>query len=64
MDDYKNITLEADEEGIWLIDETDEGPMQMGSVSWYEVNKYLERHKREEALRELTEIAEEFGEYD
>lgn len=64
MDDYKNITLEVDEEGIWLIDETDDRPKQMGSVSWHEVLTYLERCKREEALRELVQIAEEDGWYD
>ena len=32
-----NITLDTDELGIWLINETPEGPQQMGMVSWAEV---------------------------
>jgi len=32
-----NITLDTDELGIWLINETPEGPQQMGMVSWMEV---------------------------
>jgi len=32
-----NITLDTDELGIWLINETPEGPQQMGMVSWSEV---------------------------
>ena len=34
-----NITLETDELGIWLINETPEGPQQMGMVSWKEVTR-------------------------
>jgi hypothetical protein len=29
-----NLTLDTDELGIWLIDETPEGPQQLGHISW------------------------------
>ena len=32
--DISNITLDTDEIGIWLINETPEGPQQMGLVTW------------------------------
>jgi len=34
-----NITLDTDELGIWLVDETDEGPQQMGHISWVQIAK-------------------------
>jgi hypothetical protein len=33
-DPLLNLTLDTDELGIWLIDETPEGPQQMGHISW------------------------------
>jgi len=33
------ITLDTDELGIWLINETPEGPQKMGMVSWKEVTR-------------------------
>ena len=38
------ITLDTDEIGIWLIDETPEGPQQMGLVTWAEIAKYVRRN--------------------
>ena len=32
--DIGNITLDTDEIGIWLINDTPEGPQQMGLVTW------------------------------
>ena len=32
--DIGNITLDTDEIGIWLINETPEGPQQMGLITW------------------------------
>lgn len=39
MTNYVNITLDTDEMGIWLIDETEQGPQQMGFVSWKEITR-------------------------
>ena len=41
MTERANITLDFDEVGIWLIEETDEGPLQMGHVPWYVIAIYL-----------------------
>lgn len=38
-----NITLDTDELGIWLIDETDEGPQQMGHISWREITRGVQQ---------------------
>ena len=38
------ITLDTDEIGIWLINETLEGPQQMGLVTWAEIAKYVRRN--------------------
>lgn len=51
MTNYNDITLDIDEEGIWLIDNTDEGDMQMGHVSWRQVAIYVQK--------ELTELKED-----
>lgn len=34
-----DITLGTDELGIWLINDTPEGPKQMGHISWKEVTR-------------------------
>jgi len=34
-----NLTLDTDELGIWLIDDTPQGPEQMGFISWKEVTR-------------------------
>lgn len=38
-----NITLDTDELGIWLIDETETGPEQMGHISWKEVTRGVQQ---------------------
>ena len=38
-----NLTLETDELGIWLIDETDQGPEQLGHISWKEVARGVQQ---------------------
>ena len=43
-----NITLDTDELGIWLIDDTPEGPQQMGHVSWEEITRGVKRALLEE----------------
>jgi hypothetical protein len=42
--DIGNITIDTDEVGIWLIDETPEGPQQMGLVTWEVIAKYVRRN--------------------
>ena len=39
-----NITLDTDEIGIWLINETSEGPQQMGLVTWEVIAKYVRQN--------------------
>ena len=34
-----DITLDTDELGIWLINDTPDGPQQMGHISWNEVTR-------------------------
>jgi hypothetical protein len=43
MTDYNYITLDIDEDGIWLIDNTDQGEMEMGHVSWRQVAIYVQK---------------------
>ena len=38
-----SITLDTDELGIWLIEETEEGPKQMGHISWKEVTRGVQQ---------------------
>ena len=49
------ITLDTDENGIWLINETPEGPQQMGLVSWEVIAKYVRRNIQQ------TEFIESMG---
>lgn len=37
------ITLDTDELGIWLIEETEEGPKQMGHISWKEIARGVQQ---------------------
>jgi len=60
MTDYTNITLDTDELGIWLIEETDQGPLQMGFISWKEVTRGVQQALlQEKFLIALAEIDEE-----
>ena len=52
-----NITLDTDELGIWLIDETDEGPQQLGHISWREITRGVQQVLlQEKFLMVLAEI--------
>ena len=42
-DPLLNLTLDTDELGIWLIDETPEGPQQMGHISWKQVARGVQQ---------------------
>lgn len=45
-DDSKYITLDTDEEGIWLIYEGEQSPEQMGCVTWSDVWYWLDLHRK------------------
>lgn len=55
-----NITLDTDELGIWLIEETPDGPLQMGMVSWKQITQGVQTALLQEkfliALARLDEI--------
>lgn len=55
-----NITLDTDELGIWLIEETPDGPLQMGMVSWKQVTQGVQTALLQEkfllALARLDEM--------
>ena len=53
--DIGNITLDTDEIGIWLINETPYGPQQMGLVTWEVLAKYVRRNIQQ------TEFIESMG---
>ena len=56
----RDITLETDEIGIWLIDMTPDGMNQLGHVSWYEITKRLEKQLlQQKFMLALTRIDEE-----
>lgn len=38
------ITLDCDEDGIWLIEESDQGPIQMGNIRWEVVAHFVKKH--------------------
>ena len=45
--DIGNITLDTDEIGIWLINETPEGPQQMGLVTWEEIARRVRQKNQQ-----------------
>ena len=53
------ITLDTDEIGIWLINETLEGPQQMGLVTWAEIAKYVRRNIQQEEFIESMGFGEQ-----
>lgn len=56
----ENVTLDADELGIWLIDETPDGPQQMGHISWKEITRGVEQALlQEKFLLALAKLDEE-----
>ena len=64
-DDYEdevqmNITLDTDELGIWLIEETPDGPQQMGHISWKTVAQGVQTALlQEKFLIALTQFYQE-----
>ena len=61
MTDYTNITLDVDEMGIWLVDETEDEVMQMGHISWREVTRGVQQALLQERfLIVLQEMGQEF----
>lgn len=57
-----NITLDTDELGIWLIEEAEDGPKQMGHVSWKEVTMGVQNVLlQEQFLIALAKIDQEDG---
>ena len=56
----RDITLETDDIGIWLIEMTPDGMNQLGHVSWYEITKRLEKQLlQQKFMLALTRIDEE-----
>ena len=55
-----NITLDTDELGIWLIEETPDGHKQMGMVSWKQITQGVQTALLQErfliALAKLDEV--------
>lgn len=54
MSDYNatrslNLTLDTDELGIWLVDETPEGPQQLGHISWREITRGVQEDRQKES---------------
>ena len=47
-DPLSNLTLDTDELGIWLVDETPEGPQQLGHVPWKDITRGVKRALLEE----------------
>lgn len=56
-----NITLDTDELGIWLIEETEEGPKQMGHISWKEITRGEQALLQEKFRIALAKIDQEDG---
>ena len=57
-----NITLDTDEFGIWLIEETEGGPKQMGHISWKEITRGVQDALlQEQFLIALAKIDQEDG---
>ena len=58
--DIGNVTLDTDENGIWLINETPEGPQQMGLVTWHEITKRIQQQLlQEKFMLVLAELDKE-----
>ena len=56
----RDITLETDNIGIWLLEMTPDGMNQLGHVSWYEITKRLEKQLlQQKFMLALTRIDEE-----
>lgn len=56
----RDITLETDDIGIWLLEMTPDGMNQLGHVSWYEITKRLEKQLlQQKFMLALARIDEE-----
>ena len=62
MTNYNCITLDTDELGIWLVDETEGGNLQqMGHISWKEITRGVQQALlQEKFLITLAEMDKEF----
>ena len=59
-DPLLNLTLDTDELGIWLINETPEGPQQLGHISWREITRGVQQALlQEKFLIVLAELDKE-----
>jgi len=57
-----NITLETDELGIWLIEDTDEVPKELGHISWRAVARGVQQAMlQEKFLIALINLDQEDG---
>ena len=57
-----NITLDTDELGIWLIEETEDGTKQMGHISWKQITRGVQQALlQEQFLIALAKIDQEDG---
>jgi hypothetical protein len=57
-----DITLDIDDDGIWLIQETEWGTKQLGHVSWRAITRGVEKAlRREKFLIALINMDEEDG---
>jgi hypothetical protein len=58
----RDITLETDSVGIWLLKMTPEGANQIGHVSWHEITRRIQDQLlQEKFLMALAKIDEEDG---
>ena len=56
----RDITLETDNIGIWLLEMTPDGMNQLGHVSWYEITKRIQQQLlQEKFLIALAKMDEE-----
>jgi hypothetical protein len=46
-----NLTLDTDELGIWLVDETPEGPQQLGHISWREITRGVQEDRQRRSAK-------------
>ena len=58
----RDITLETDNIGIWLLEMTPDGMNQLGHVSWHEITKRIQQQLlQEKFLIALAKMDEEDG---
>ena len=58
----RDITLETDDIGIWLLEMTPDGMNQLGHVSWYEITRRIEKQLlQQKFMLALAKLDEEEG---